>query len=245
MRTQRSSASFVRHSACPECGSRDNRAIYDDGSTWCFGCLTYSPPSHYTPPEEEMEEPKLEYPRKLSDKLAEGNDKWLSSYGLNEAEKALFKMDNETGRHVILCHDKGNLVYYEARSVTPVKPKCLSKGTKPIRFIDNTGGICPTVCLTEDIVSAILVGRHVVGGCLFGSHLSDLQQVQLRRFSNVIVWLDYDKTNVAFQIVDKLDVMGYNVNMITEDQGDPKDLSEEHRASLLGQALEFFSTRRS
>ena len=28
---------FIRHDACPECGSRDNLAVYDDGSH-CFGC---------------------------------------------------------------------------------------------------------------------------------------------------------------------------------------------------------------
>ena len=32
---------FVRHEACPECGSNDNRAVYDNGDKityFCFGC---------------------------------------------------------------------------------------------------------------------------------------------------------------------------------------------------------------
>ena len=32
---------FVEHTACPECGSNDNRAIYDNGDKmtyYCFGC---------------------------------------------------------------------------------------------------------------------------------------------------------------------------------------------------------------
>ncbi|MFK5974168.1 MAG: toprim domain-containing protein [Flavobacteriaceae bacterium] len=32
---------FVRHEACPECGSNDNRAVYDNGDKmtyYCFGC---------------------------------------------------------------------------------------------------------------------------------------------------------------------------------------------------------------
>jgi twinkle protein len=29
---------FVRHEACPNCGSRDNLARYQDGSAHCFGC---------------------------------------------------------------------------------------------------------------------------------------------------------------------------------------------------------------
>ena len=28
----------VRHTSCPECGSRDNRAVYPDGHEHCFGC---------------------------------------------------------------------------------------------------------------------------------------------------------------------------------------------------------------
>ena len=32
---------FIRHEACPVCGSNDNRAIYDNGNKFtyfCFGC---------------------------------------------------------------------------------------------------------------------------------------------------------------------------------------------------------------
>jgi len=29
---------FVQHEPCPECGSRDNLARYDDGHAYCFGC---------------------------------------------------------------------------------------------------------------------------------------------------------------------------------------------------------------
>lgn len=34
---------FIRHEACPECGSKDNLAVYEDGGKYCFGC-------HYTVP---------------------------------------------------------------------------------------------------------------------------------------------------------------------------------------------------
>jgi len=35
-----SDSSFIRHSECPECGSRDNLAVYTDHS-YCFGCEYY------------------------------------------------------------------------------------------------------------------------------------------------------------------------------------------------------------
>jgi twinkle protein len=34
---------FIRHIACSNCGSSDNRALYDDGTSWCYGCGTYEP----------------------------------------------------------------------------------------------------------------------------------------------------------------------------------------------------------
>lgn len=36
----RESAGFVRHEPCEACGSRNNKAVYRDGSTYCFGCET-------------------------------------------------------------------------------------------------------------------------------------------------------------------------------------------------------------
>ena len=34
---------FVRHESCPECGSKDNLAVYTDGHGHCFGCGHWSP----------------------------------------------------------------------------------------------------------------------------------------------------------------------------------------------------------
>ena len=38
-------ANFVRHEPCPNCGSKDNLAIYDDGSYHCFSDCGYTKPS--------------------------------------------------------------------------------------------------------------------------------------------------------------------------------------------------------
>ena len=35
------SNNFLYHSPCDNCGSRDNKAVYDDGHTYCFGCQQY------------------------------------------------------------------------------------------------------------------------------------------------------------------------------------------------------------
>lgn len=33
-------SNFVRHTSCPECGSSDANAVFDDGHTYCFSCET-------------------------------------------------------------------------------------------------------------------------------------------------------------------------------------------------------------
>jgi len=36
-----SNSAFLQHEQCPDCGSRDNLARYDDGHAYCFGCGRY------------------------------------------------------------------------------------------------------------------------------------------------------------------------------------------------------------
>ena len=40
----RSQTKFLRHESCPKCGSSDGKAVYDDGSGYCFPCETYFKP---------------------------------------------------------------------------------------------------------------------------------------------------------------------------------------------------------
>lgn len=50
MSHKQSTASFVKHIACPHCGSSDANSLYSDGHSFCFACQTY------TPSEEALEE---------------------------------------------------------------------------------------------------------------------------------------------------------------------------------------------
>ncbi len=36
-----SNGKFLYHTSCPSCGSRDNLAVYDNDTSFCFGCRTY------------------------------------------------------------------------------------------------------------------------------------------------------------------------------------------------------------
>ena len=50
---------FVNHAPCPECGSKDNLAVYSDGHGHCFGCGYWMPPpedeDNYNNYKEQME----------------------------------------------------------------------------------------------------------------------------------------------------------------------------------------------
>ena len=35
-------AKWLKNTSCPNCGSKDNLGVYEDGSTWCWGCHTYT-----------------------------------------------------------------------------------------------------------------------------------------------------------------------------------------------------------
>lgn len=39
---------FLHHEPCEACGSRNNKAVYDDGHKWCFGCGDYNNPEDET-----------------------------------------------------------------------------------------------------------------------------------------------------------------------------------------------------
>ena len=48
------SNNFLYHSPCDNCGSRDNKAVYDDGHTYCFGCNEYKKQNGDLPKKEKI-----------------------------------------------------------------------------------------------------------------------------------------------------------------------------------------------
>ena len=49
---------YVRKSPCPECGSKDNLAVYSDGHAFCFGCHYRKPAPTETKPKSKIYYPK-------------------------------------------------------------------------------------------------------------------------------------------------------------------------------------------
>lgn len=78
------------------------------------------------------------------------------------------------------------------------------------------------ICIVEDIVSAIKVGRVCSGIALLGSppNLPHIAQY-LGNSGKVVVWLDRDKLKTAVRYIDTLNLLGYNAQMVLTQQ-DPK-----------------------
>jgi len=178
---------FLHHTSCPRCNSRDNRAVYSDGSSWCFGCSYSTPPTHKaTEPEEEYLPP----PKDLTNNLPLAYKAWLNQYNLPNLD--FFKWSPSRNRLVSIITNN----FWQERSITQ-KPKILTHGKKPYKIFKQISATCVIV---EDLISALKISTITPSFCLFGTTLKQEHEIQLAKdFSDIIIWLDYDKYKKAIE----------------------------------------------
>lgn len=237
---------------CPRCAARgqdskgDNLAVYDDGHSYCYSCKFYIPSPtierlkqarkrEMTPPIKPSGDfwwPK-DYQRLTDMPNCPGEAiKWLKKYGIlaSEIDKHRIGWSEE---HLLMVFpvfdiDK-NLKMWQGRNFQ-AGPKYITQGPKSdfLHLVGRTDrGLC---VVTEDILSAIKVGRVYQAAPLWGADMS-LAQIQqaATSFDNLGIWLDPDKTVDAVKlamrtsqyiptsvIVSKHDPKVYNEEQITE-----------------------------
>lgn len=226
-------ANFIKHIPCPVCGSRDNRGIWDDGSEYCFGCKDYTPGNRGSRPQEPPEKKVTPPPTDLVSELPGPFLAYYRGFGLTEEEiKQYFTYSPSLDRTVFQRGD-----YWEARSLDKL-PKTLSHGEKPMVLIGRSKTF--KVCIVEDLVSAIKVGRQVVAIPLFGSSLKlDWLLSIPGLFATCFIWLDYNMLRGAIDIYRKLQLTGVSTRIIRTEQ-DPKYYSDDEIKSYLNLAQEEF-----
>ncbi len=217
-------ARFIKHGPCKKCGSRDNLGIYDDGSTFCFGCRAYSKPTRrvdYAPEEKKV----MNIQGTLSSKIPEENRVWLGQYLTDEQIDEYFGWSESLGRHVYAENLSDDSVYWEARIVGGKDgvPKVISGGSKPysLRGAWKETGV---VCIVEDIVSAIKLQDLVGVVCLHGSTIPNSLYAKIGNLpviKTVLVWLDRDKLSPAAMYANKFRVWGKETMLIMTPK-DPK-----------------------
>ena len=218
-------AKFLYHEACEACGSKDNKAVYDDGSTWCFGCRTST--GGITNVRKVFQSALTDYPKNKDFPWDATQDipgppmSWLLQYGLTTQSCNKYGIYWSPIRQMLCWQVKsphGETLGWQGRNFSKYakvrytshgrihEDLCIIGEQKPVNFCDDG---TTTVVLVEDYISAIKVSTHLPCIPLFGCTISteDLQAIK-KRFKGVIVWLDSDKLDNARKIALKASMLG-------------------------------------
>lgn len=128
---------FVEHTSCDKCGSSDAKAVYEDGSAYCFSCKHSTPPS--------LSKPKV---NKMS---GESNSKKLFYSGEIEALHSR-KISKDTAKmYKVLTTKNGSFVYplYDDKGEL-IASKVRVQGKKKF-------------AITGDFKQAVLFGQQLFG----------------------------------------------------------------------------------
>lgn len=204
---------FLRHLPCPDCGSRDNLAEYSE-AFYCFGCGKKTNKNDNASLRERIENTRSN--SKICENIITSAilpieaEKWLAQYGLTKEEKSLFSWCEEK-KLLILIQTQD---YWQGRNFG-IGAKYLSSGIKPLKFY---GVESDTIVFTEDVISAIKVGRFVKASPLLGATLPiDTILNVIGEFKNYYLALDYDKAKESVKQAKKAaQYLGKCGSIITE-----------------------------
>jgi DNA primase len=181
-----------------------------------------------------------ELPKDFSTTIPTGNTLWLARAGINNTRYSSCGIgwSARLQRIVIPVYNKNSLVYWQARAVIkgqiPKYTNPPTSKTEVIYWVDPPTGRTDQVVVTEDILSAIRVGKHVTAASILGTKTSDSQAAQLSGFDEVTYWLDPDAAGIEGNRkgVRKLSLVTKATSMISD--VDPKNLSDRCIRDLLG-----------
>lgn len=240
-------SSCIKHEPCPRCrsygGDRsgNNLAVYPNNK-WCFSCKLYIKTGPSIPAQIGSIEKTLinqgvkPLPDDAAPPLGAVAWRWLKKYGITDedVEANNFKWSDDKQWLIYPFYDEiGDMLAWQARNfnVDRPKPKYWTAGKIEDVFVFYGKG--DTLILTEDVISAIKVGRSsgIVGMPIFGSNVSLKRIVRLAtQFKSVGIWLDMDKSRESvlarsrasqfipytFTILTKQDPKEYTDRQITE-----------------------------
>lgn len=165
---------------------------------------------------------------------------WLSKYGImtSEVKDNLFGW-SESAQMLVMpvyngssWHDRssrGRLLMWQGRYFghNEKHPKYLTRG-KPEEIMHLIDFVkTDAIILTEDLISAIKVGRQFTSVPLFGSNLSLERIMRLSKLTKqVVIWLDDDKYSQAMTYRNRAAQFIPNVHVLRTPK-DPKDYNDD------------------
>jgi hypothetical protein len=244
-------ARFLKHVGCDRCGSSDAKAVYDDGSSFCFSCRSVNSAkvSPYVKQQNdaEMLVKAVCYPSDVSQCYSEGALAWCKKYDITVEQLLQNNIYYSAARDQLIFgfEADGKLLAYQARNLTAV--------SKARRYYTcgDVNELLPIyhcrypvpgtihsrrLVLVEDCLSAIKVSYLGADstdkqplGCdsmpLLGSGISRAKLSRLRPFYDVLdVFLDPDMWHKSLNIVHQAQLLGFKARPVQADC-DPKELS--------------------
>ena len=228
---------FIQHEACPRCQSKghdrsgNNLGVYSDGHKHCFSCHYYEPPTlrdrirnMAVNPVVKADE-DLNFPSDYTTDIPKNGLEWLKKYGISNGEIASNHIGYSCSRNMLIFPvfgDTNELIMWQGRNFGDSGPKYLTKGKVSDIIHLVGGGKVGTVIVSEDLLSAIKIGRFYQSMPLWGSHMP-LKTIQrlARRFSVLGIWLDPDKKTEALKI--GIRASQYIPTFVVDSLHDPKD----------------------
>lgn len=232
---------------CPYCRAGgadtrgDNLIRYLDGHAHCFACgrhehsqVTMDTLRQLVEREKQSDDidDSLNFPQDfipLNNALyGKEGSRWIGSYCITCAEIERFSIGWSQNRRMLIfpVYDKeGTLIFWQGRNFE-AGPKYLTFGEKSdiLHLVGNPKS--GTLVVTEDMVSAIKVGRTYQAASLWGAEMSlQLIQKAASHFDDLVIWLDNDKLRQAVRIA--LRASQYIPTSVVDSALDPKDYTTE------------------
>jgi hypothetical protein len=215
-------ARFVNHTSCPKCGSSDARALYDDGSSFCFSCRNSSRGSRIGIDVKDRQRDNRVLPDDCTTIITHHGWDWVRKYG--------FTAEQLIKNNVLYSPSRNQVIFtfpptelWQARNFDR-EPKYLTSGPHDAILPIYSQSEADAIVLAEDCLSAIKISYV---GCdsmpLLGSSLSSSKLSRIAKtYRNLVVWLDHDKGSEAHKIARRASLLGMQARVVHTEL-DPKD----------------------
>lgn len=153
---------------------------------------------------------------------------WLKQYELTsqEIDNLDIGWSESQGLLIFPIKEENNFIGYIGRRFKGEGSKYIVKGEK--NSFDITYGSGSTLVFTEDLISAVKVGRLTAAKPLFGTFLKSIPQ----EYDSYRLWLDKDKQISSIQQCKKWRQFGYNILPIITEL-DPKEYNTQQIQTYL------------
>lgn len=124
-------ATFLKHTACPRCGSRDNLAVYDDGSAFCFGCRYTERPNRPSFVVDRPLKPVSTMPDDVVQEYPQHVLSWLAKYDITLQELLERKVYYSPSKDQLIFTwwNDNSCIFWQARNFSKkAKVKCFTSG---------------------------------------------------------------------------------------------------------------------